>query len=911
MIHQESTLILNRYLIKKTLGSGGMGEVYLAYDKLCKRNVALKQLKETLRTNDLLKKRFLREAKIASQLSHPAIIPIYDIYENELFYTMPYVEGETLKTILQKTKDEKLEKSPPFASSIFNLTRIFINVCEAAAYTHSKGIIHRDLKPDNIILGKFGEVLILDWGIAKFASEKEEEYKEIFAGEDFNLTRPGKISGTLAYMAPERAISCKSTFACDIYSLGAILYQILTLEMPFKRPDLATFKKNLKLERLIDPLERAPHRDIPLELAKIAKKALDPNPLNRYLSIGKLIDDLNDYINGKPTWVLVKELDIEKQEDWAFQENFLLPQHVAITNQISSSEWVSMMLSKEGFASNIKIEADLILHKKSKGLGFLISSSFFQQHPMIEEGYRIWLKNKKDGSSQLFFSNVLVMESKEASLNENVRHLIRIEKVQDELSFYLDGKLIFSHMSHLPLKGNKIGLIYQDTNFTLSNIKIYSSSHNFMINCLAIPDFLYAHENFEQAIQEYRKIGFSFFGRSEGREAIFRSGVALLDMAGVKKKKNLFNEALLEFEKLHTTNSAPLEYLGKSLAYAKMQDFEEEAKCLELAIRKFANHPLVKVIEERIIYRMHESSLQNREPAYLMILIALRHIDNILENKNTKNLLKNFQDHLEPLYFIEKSDNLKEMLAIDLSFRLNKSSFILEMLQDLDEINFENGLFALLELNDFATIKQIKKKKSPLFEIVLSSQKSLKNSVSSFFLICHKNLNKKEVRALIYLLKKALFNKDFVLMNDIFTKVQKLSIPSDDKLLIDSFFIWKILLEKKHSMAKRYFDKYQGNLLEEKGPLHFLFGCYLLATKGKIKAKKYFSSILHTHYPWSYALAAHYLTSSEQEKFISRLFLWEKKQLFEHLALYYFCKKEFKKQKHFESLLRKLPKAYP
>jgi eukaryotic-like serine/threonine-protein kinase len=155
---------LGPYQILRDIGKGGMGEVFLAYDTICGRKIALKRIRSDLANHTQIHRRFLKEAHITSQLTHPSIIPIYIIHgENqEVYYTMPYVEGETLKQILRETfqAEKHGEKSHSIGSSIPTLVRLFLNVCQAIAYAHSKNVLHRDLKPENIIVGKYGEVLI-------------------------------------------------------------------------------------------------------------------------------------------------------------------------------------------------------------------------------------------------------------------------------------------------------------------------------------------------------------------------------------------------------------------------------------------------------------------------------------------------------------------------------------------------------------------------------------------------------------------------------------------------------------------------------------------------------------------------------------------------------------------------------
>ena len=171
------------YQVLKEIGKGGMGEVYSAFDTTCGRRIALKRIRSDLLEHVQMHNRFLKEARITSQLTHPSIIPIYAIQsqDHHSYYTMPFVEGETLKQILRKARlrEKQGEKPEDIGGSIPALVRIFLNVCQAIAYAHSKSVLHRDIKPENIIVGQYGEVLILDWGLAKLirssAGDEEDE----------------------------------------------------------------------------------------------------------------------------------------------------------------------------------------------------------------------------------------------------------------------------------------------------------------------------------------------------------------------------------------------------------------------------------------------------------------------------------------------------------------------------------------------------------------------------------------------------------------------------------------------------------------------------------------------------------------------------------------------------------------
>ena len=696
------------YAIVNSLGKGGMGEVYLAKDPICGRQVALKRIRPELRANKTIQSRFLREAQVASVLSHPSIVPILHIQSSlpDIYYTMPFVEGDTLRQILRNNREQQ---GPSMGRSIPSLARIFLQICEAVAYTHSKGILHRDLKPENIIVGKYGEVMILDWGIADFIDQigKEEPLPEQkISGED--LTRPGKITGTLAYMAPERLTGKASSVQTDLYALGVILYQMLTLQLPFQRKTIAAFRKQVHNEQLIDPIERAPYRDIPHQLSAVCYRCLARSEEERYGSVAELINEIKSFVEGRPEWILAAELHLEKKEDWQFQENILLAKNIAITRSLDVTEWAELMISKNAFADNIRLEAEVRLGDEGQGLGFLLSVP--EERHSLEEGYCLWIGH---AACKLFRNNVQVIEAK--ILQPKTWHQIRIEKMDDHLKFYVDGRLKINYASHLPLAGNHVGLLHKDRDFELKNLKIYDGSHNVMVGCLAVPNAFLSHKLYDTALQEYRRIGQCFPGRMEGREALFRAGMTLIEKARVEENDKLYHLALKEFEKLYRTPGAPLEYLGKSMVYKALGDHEEEAKCLELALRKYPNHPLLPMLKEHIVYRMHESSLNSREAAYRIILLAIRHIPDLLENPDTRHLIDSLEKNWESLPFLRPSEDRLNSIAIQLAFWLAKVPILVEIAQSVreNETLLNNALVCLQELEAKDALEKFLPKKAP------------------------------------------------------------------------------------------------------------------------------------------------------------------------------------------------------
>jgi serine/threonine protein kinase/tetratricopeptide (TPR) repeat protein len=883
------------YAILESLGRGGMGEVYLAQDPAVGRKVALKRIRPELQKNKTILYRFLREAEVASALTHPSIVPILTIHTElpDVYYTMPYIEGETLRHILKHSREQEKKGDPlhPIGRSIPALARIFLQVCEAIAYTHSKGILHRDLKPENIIVGKYGEVMILDWGIADFIDQLEKE-KPLsttkWIGTEEDLTRPGKVTGTLAYMAPERLKNKSSSVQTDIYALGVILYQMLTLQLPFQRKTIAAFRKMADSEQLIDPIEMAPYRDIPHQLAYICKKCLLKNASERFKSVTELIGEVKNYIEGKPEWIETTQLDLKKKTDWQFQENILLAKHIAITRNLNVTEWAEFMVSRASFAHNIRLEAKVCVTKKSQGLGFLLCVPDAEERKALEEGYCLWI-----GSNCLLFrNNVQVMSVPDLYLNPDHWHHIAIEKVDDYIKFYLDGRLKFSFLSHIPTAGRHIGFLHKDGEFEVKQWKVFDGSHNVMVGCLAVPDAFLGHKLYDWALQEYRRIGQCFPGRMEGREALFRAGLTLLEKAKAESQKTgrekLFHLALKEFEKLYRTPGAPLEYLGKSLVYAALEDFEEEAKCLELALRKFPKHPLLGILKEHIIYRMHESSLNHREAAYRIILLAIRHIPELLKHPDTIPLIESLQKNWQSLPFMEKSSDTLRQIAIQLAFWLAKKMILVEIakmcLQEspVPEILVSNAIYALIELDGEEQVRAL-----PLDKLSEERQSSIKHLLNQKISISG---SKENLRAMSLLLQKVLCQGKTDVVLETIQQLKKNKLSKEENLPLSALEIWAYLLTGKAAEASVIFKKFpRASFNREDSPLHFAYGTWLYMTKGPETASLYFNSTLETPHPPTTILPSHFLADRLTDHWMKEAFWWEKKELHRQIDLFYKC----------------------
>ena len=309
-----------KYTIGTQIAQGGMGAILEGEENVLRRKVAMKRMLSTGDADNVM--RFIEEAQITAQLDHPNIVPVYELSVDDydqVYYTMKLVRGITLHKVLgliYQGVEETIKKYPLAA-----LLGIFQKVCDALAYAHSKGVLHRDLKPENIMLGEYGEVMVMDWGLARASGRKQgstgpqRTMVRSARQEQGQMTMVGMVFGTPHYMAPEQARGQSDQYDArtDVYALGAILYQILTLEPPIKGDDVGQVLMSVAsgnvAQALIDeqgpkdaPTDRTyphlPGGKIPPGLAAITRKAMALDMNDRYSSVQELQADIESFQGG-------------------------------------------------------------------------------------------------------------------------------------------------------------------------------------------------------------------------------------------------------------------------------------------------------------------------------------------------------------------------------------------------------------------------------------------------------------------------------------------------------------------------------------------------------------------------------------------------------------------------------------
>ncbi|MBY0523968.1 MAG: protein kinase [Gemmataceae bacterium] len=323
-----------RFRVLRPHARGGLGEVFVAEDLELHRQVALKEIQARFADDAASRTRFLLEAEVTGGLEHPGIVPVYGLgqyADGRPFYAMRFIQGDSLKEAIGHfhTGDWRRREGER-ALAFRELLGRFVDVCNAIAYAHSRGVLHRDLKPGNIMLGKYGETLVVDWGLAKSLDgqekiqELEEQPLKPLSRSSAAETIPGTALGTPQFMSPEQAAGRLDLIgpAADIYGLGATLYCVLTGRPPFAEADTGKVLQQVRQGRFPQP--RQVSRGVPRALEAVCLKAMALKPSERYPDAHFLADEIEHWLADEPVFAY--------RESWAKRGRRWIRRHqIAVT----------------------------------------------------------------------------------------------------------------------------------------------------------------------------------------------------------------------------------------------------------------------------------------------------------------------------------------------------------------------------------------------------------------------------------------------------------------------------------------------------------------------------------------------------------------------------------------------------
>lgn len=346
---QDARVMQGRYEIIRKLGQGGLGRVWLARDVNLNRNVALKEISHAAGASETVIERFKHEAEITGRLDHPSIVPIYQLGEDQetgrMFYTMRFLGRSTLQDSISEYH-ERREEGDEDPMLLRRLLSAFVNVCHAIGHAHSRKVIHRDLKPENVVIDSFGQVIVIDWGLAKVIDDASvESLMDSVGVGSADRTSEGQVLGTPLYMAPEQAAGRLDELdhRTDIYGLGSILFAIITGYAPHEKTQKESIDSGVGSRGMISVIasgitpaarDALPNADPALEA--ICLKAMARRRYARYQVATDLAEDVQRWMAGEPVTAY--------QENTWQRVNRWVSQHQRLTQSLIAAAMIVLVV---------------------------------------------------------------------------------------------------------------------------------------------------------------------------------------------------------------------------------------------------------------------------------------------------------------------------------------------------------------------------------------------------------------------------------------------------------------------------------------------------------------------------------------------------------------------------------------
>jgi len=614
--------------ILERLGTGGMGEVFLAYDEGLSRKIALKRIRAD-RSDELeVRQRFEIEARVTAMLQHPSIIPVYRYaLGGDTYYTMRPVEGMSLSDLLKRLRenDPGVHEEWPTV----RIVRLFLQAANAIAFAHSRGVIHRDLKPANIMIGPFEEVLLLYWGMAKVVGSRVEEPHPEMQIDPLKrlteLTASHALVGTPSYMAPEQFRSEPATFGSDIFSLGVILYELLALRAPWVAETILELREAMKNSPEL-PTSLQPGRGIPSQLAEVAIRALERDPARRFPSVSSFANAVAHALEGRATWELAKSGD--DASGWRMADGRVRDENGELAIRSRGRRQMFRYFCAERFTDNVRIQFDFSVRRGKHELAVWLNVSN-PRRETSDTGYCLSVLPGRRRTLSLLRSGRDVAGAKSPEYEPKRWYSVAVTRLDDHFSLRVDDEEVYVHSDPISLTGGFVGLTGRSNGLRLRNLKVYSRGTSATVSCLAVPDAFFNRRHYEEARSEYLRIAASHPGRDEGRLAAFRAGLCLLEMArqeeGPDVRQLLFEEARTAFADIPPENDSCLAALGRAMVASECGRSAEKHDVLSNALHDYPGDPHLSAVREWMLGRLHSVDATQRQSLAELMPLAITH----------------------------------------------------------------------------------------------------------------------------------------------------------------------------------------------------------------------------------------------------------------------------------------------
>lgn len=554
-----------RFALNGVLGKGGTSRVFAAFDHDLERELAIKVVpREDTGVTD----RLAREARITAKISHPNVPPIFDVgtVGDDFFLALPLIRGRSLRFRIRQALKAREYSALPGQE----LVHVLLKVCDALSYAHARGIIHKDIKPDNIMVGEYGEVMVVDWGSAAVEGEPPD---------------PSVAIGTPAYMAPEQAMGRRLDLRADVFALGATLFHALMLRKPLRSSDLhETIQRRMAGE--FDPPTAEELVGRPRALVAVAQRAMSFNPNERYQTVSALADGLRAYLAGGDSWsepILDETFQLEGwkahwysntpdsftrrqlgQEDWTRRSS--PPSYrrdvASIGRTLESRDYIEWCLETSGGGAALVVYPEIF----SPRIAIDFEGTLLRGYPPGELSV-VWMEDSvlsENGSCRLPLLGERVYSFRVGAMANHVAGIfsglgkplatrayrlhrgrpsrIRVEIDNDELRLYVDDECLAEHKLKAPLGPGRFGLLGTYEGKRFARVRVRARGTPGTVSALAIGDAFYARGLHREAHEEYERVAIDPGDLSTYSELLYKRGLCCHQLGETKRALELWSQ---------------------------------------------------------------------------------------------------------------------------------------------------------------------------------------------------------------------------------------------------------------------------------------------------------------------------------------------------------------------------------